>query len=512
MHKTKSADKILKSFRVLSVFSMLFFDIQGIAISEQLSLESSKPNVIVILTDDQGYADLGVYGSADLRTPNIDQIAQRGTRLLNFYAQPSCGPSRAALLTGSYPILVGEPSNKKNPNTILHEKELTIAEMLQKVGYATALIGKWHMAGDGEEPWDFVLPPDPPGRPGGKGPFNENLMPNAQGFSYFFGTPMHNGFTKDVDLRRFVVELMRNGEVVESPADLDKLTMVYTHEAVNFIRDNKDRPFFILLSHNMPHVPLAVSDDFRGKSSRGLYGDAIEEVDWSVGQVVSELDSLNLLQDTLIVFLSDNGPEVRAELENDVGSAGALRGGKYSNWEGGVRVPAIFYWSGAIPSKTIRDGVFSLMDIFPTVAALAGGTGPESYRLNGANILPLLLSDGNDYGTSSSYFYYSLTSLQAVRLDEWKLVLPRIKNSPYLLWLGKYSDTVDKPMLFNLKSDVREQNDLSSERPDLVAKLLAEAERAREQFGDYNRIGTSSRFFDPGPKRPNTYFSDNAEF
>ena len=305
---------------------------------------------------------------------------------------------------------------------------------------------------------------------------------------------------------------MRNGEVVESPADLDKLTKVYTHEAVNFIRDNKDRPFFILLSHNMPHVPLAVSDDFRGKSSRGLYGDAIEEIDWSVGQVVSELDSLNLLQDTLIVFLSDNGPEVRAELENDVGSAGALRGGKYSNWEGGVRVPAIFYWSGAIPSKTIREGVFSLMDIFPTVAALAGGTGPESYRLNGANILPLLLSDGNDYGTSSSYFYYSLTSLQAVRLDEWKLVLPRTKNSPYLLWLGKYSDTVDKPMLFNLKSDVREQNDLSSERPDLVAKMLAEAERARKQFGDYNQIGTSSRFFDPGPKRPNTYFSDNAEF
>ena len=141
MHKTKSADKILKSFRVLSVFSMLFFDIQGIAISEQLSLESSKPNVIVILTDDQGYADLGVYGSADLRTPNIDQIAQRGTRLLNFYAQPSCGPSRAALLSGSYPILLGQPTNKINPNTILHEKELTIAEMLQKVGYATALIG-----------------------------------------------------------------------------------------------------------------------------------------------------------------------------------------------------------------------------------------------------------------------------------------------------------------------------------------------------------------------------------
>ena len=152
MHKTKSADKILKSFRVLSVFSMLFFDIQGIAISEQLSLESSKPNVIVILTDDQGYADLGVYGSADLRTPNIDQIAQRGARLLNFYAQPSCGPSRAALLTGSYPILVGEPANKKNPNTVLHQKEFTIAEMLQKVGYATALIGKWHLSNNATDP------------------------------------------------------------------------------------------------------------------------------------------------------------------------------------------------------------------------------------------------------------------------------------------------------------------------------------------------------------------------
>ena len=490
---------------------MLGFDIHGVAISEQPMLEASKPNVIIILTDDQGYADLGVYGSSDLRTPNVDHLAQRGVQLLDFYAQPSCGPSRAALLTGSYPILVGEPANKKNPNTILHEKELTIAEMLQRVGYKTALIGKWHMAGDGEDPWDFIPPPAPPGRPGGKGPFNEDLMPNAQGFSYFFGTPMHNGFTKDVDLRRFVVELMRNGEVVESPANVDELTKTYTNEALKFIRDNKDRPFFILLSHNMPHVPLAVSDDFRGKSVRGLYGDAIEEIDWSVGQVVSELANLELERDTLVIFLSDNGPEVRAELENDVGSAGALRGGKYSNWEGGVRVPAIFSWPGTLTPKTISEGFFTLMDIFPTVAALAGGDGPEGYTLDGVNILPLLLNDESEYRPRPSYFYYSLTSLQAVRMDHWKLVLPRKKNSPYLLWLGKYMDTVDNPMLFNLKLDVSEQNDLSSKRQDIVAKMLLEAKRAREQFGDYNQIGTSSRFFDPGPKRPYTYFPGNGK-
>ena len=506
MCKTQRADKSALGIRFLGAISILLFDIHSFAMFTPPLSNGLKPNIIVILTDDQGYADLGVYGSADLRTPNIDRMAKKGARIVNFYAQPSCGPSRAALLTGSYPILVGEPANKKNPNTILHEKELTIAEMLEKSGYITALIGKWHLAGDGEAPWDFVLPPAPPGRAGGKGPFIANLMPNGQGFSYFFGTPMHNGFTKDVDLSRFVVELMRNEEVVESPADIDRLTKTYTKEAVNFIRNNKNKPFFILLSHNMPHVPLAVSDAFRGKSPRGLYGDAIEEIDWSVGQVVSALKDLNLLKDTLVVFLSDNGPEVRAELGDDVGSAGELRGGKYSNWEGGVRVPAVFYWSGTIQPRTISEGIFSLMDIFPTAAALAGGNAPDSYGLNGVNILPALKGEDLDYRPRQSYFYYSLTSLQAVRMDNWKLVLPRAKNSPHLLWLGKYMDRVEKPMLFNLKLDASEQNDLATERPDLVAKMLLEVERGREEFGDYNRIGTSSRFFDPGPKRPKTYF------
>ena len=511
MPKTQRANQFAPGIRFLGAISILLFDICSFAMPTPTLPNQSKPNIIVILTDDQGYADLGVYGSADLRTPYIDRMAQRGARIVNFYAQPSCGPSRAALLTGSYPILVGEPENKKNPNTILHEKELTIAEMLERAGYITALIGKWHMAGDGEAPWDFVLPPTLPGRAGGMGPFDANLMPNGQGFSYFFGTPMHNGFTKNVDLSRFVVELMRNEEVVESPADVNQLTKRYTQEAVNFIRKNKDQPFFILLSHNMPHVPLGVSHDFRGQSSRGLYGDAIEEIDWSVGQVVSVLKDLNLLQDTLVIFLSDNGPEVRAELGDDVGSAGELRGGKYSNWEGGVRVPAVFYWSGIIEPKIISEGIFSLMDIFPTLAALAGGNEPDSYRLNGVNILPVLIGEDLDYRPRHSYFYYSLTSLQAVRIDNWKLVLPRQKNSPYLLWLGKYMDRVEKPMLFNLKLDVSEQNDRANERPDLVAKMLLEVEKGREEFGDYNRIGTTSRFFDLGPKRPKTYFPTHGQ-
>ena len=315
---------------------------------------SDRPNFVIILTDDQGYSDLGVYGSPDLQTPNIDKMAEEGIRFTDFYAQPSCGPSRAALLTGSYPIRVAEPNNEKNPNTTLHSKEVTIAEVLGGAGYQTALIGKWHMAGDGEEPWDFVLPPLPPGKAGGRGPFNKALMPNAQGFDYFFGTPMHNGFTKEVDHERFIVELMRNGEVVESPVDVNLLTQTYTDKAIKFLQRQQDKPFFLLLSHNMPHVPLGASEGFREKSSRGLYGDAIAELDWSVGRVLAELKRLKLESNTLVVFTSDNGPEVRAELGDDVGKATPLRGGKYSNWEGGVRVPAIMRWPGkSLPASLV---------------------------------------------------------------------------------------------------------------------------------------------------------------
>lgn len=470
------------------------------------STTARRPNIILILTDDQGYADVGSYGAADIRTPNLDRMAAEGIRFTDFYAEPVCGPARAALLTGSYPIRIAEPGNTKSPNTVLHAKEVTIAEVLQDTGYATAAIGKWHLAGDGDEPWDFAPPPLPPGRPGGKGPFRLELMPNAQGFDYFFGTPMHNGYTKEVDHRRFIVDLMRNEQVVESPADVNLLTKLYTEETINFIRANKDAPFFVYLAHNMPHVPIGASKAFRGKSSRGLYGDTIEELDWSVGRILDELKQLQLEQDTLVIFTSDNGPETRKILANHVGSAKPLSGGKYSNWEGGVRVPAIMRWPGRIPKGIVTREVASLMDLFPTIAELTGGELPNRLKIDGKNISSLMFDGPGARSPHRSHFYYALTKLQAVRMGRWKLVLPREADSPHMLWLGRYMDPVAKPMLFDLEADIAEQLDLSTTRPDVVAALMAEIELARSELGDYNRIGSGARFFDQGPRRPHTYF------
>ena len=469
----------------------------------------AKPNFIVIYTDDQGYNDIGVYGSTDIRTPVLDSMAAGGIRFTSFYAQPICGPSRAALLTGSYPIRVAEPGNRKNPNSILHSREITIAEILQSAGYQTAVIGKWHMAGDGDEPWDFAPPPQPPGRQGGKGPFKAELMPNAQGFDYFYGTPMYHGYTRDVDLDRFIPEMIRNDLLVETPADVDLLTQKYTAETLGFIRKNRDKPFFVYLAHHMPHLPLGASTGFKGQSDRGPYGDAVEELDWSVGEILQELNRLNLDSNTLIIYLSDNGPEVGHSSEY-VGSAAPLRGRKYSNWEGGIRVPAIMSWPGSIPESTVSDALVTSMDLFPTLAALAGAQLPVGVTLDGKDISSILFQHPGAKSPHSNFYYYSLTHLQAVRSGRWKLIFPREANSPYTLWIGRYTDSVERPLLFDLHNDLGEQNDLSTEYPEIVRQLTADAQNARRELGDYNQIGTGARFFDDGEKRPLTFFR-NAE-
>jgi len=240
--------------------------------------------------------------------------------------------------------------------------------------------GKWHMAGEGLEPWDFAPPPLAPGRP------------NAQGFDYFFGTPMHNGYTEVVDNQRFIVQLMRNSEVVESPTDVNLLIKKYTQETNKFIRQHKDTPFFFYLSHNMPHVSLGASEAFKDKSSRGLYGDAIEELDWSMGQILEELKRLHLELNTLVIFTSDNGRETQANLGGNNGDARPLRGGKYSNWEGGIRVPAIKQWQGRIPEGVVSEEIATTMDFFPTFMELAGGALPKDRVIDGKDISSLMFA------------------------------------------------------------------------------------------------------------------------
>ena len=334
-------------------------------------------------------------------------------------------------------------------------------------------------------------------------------MPNAQGFDYFYGTPMFHGYTRDVDLERFIPEMMRNGEVVESPADGCRPDDPELHgvKPSGSSATNRDQPFFIYLAHHMPHLPLGASPGFKGRSKRGPYGDAVEELDWSMGEIFRELDHLGLDDRTLVVYLSDNGPEV-GHSEKYKGSAAPLRGEKYSNWEGGVRVPALMRWPGNIPAAAVSDDLVTIMDLYPTLTALAGARMPAVTVFDGADISPILFNRPGAKSPYASYFYYSLTRLQAVRSGRWKLVLPRQADGPYTLWLGRYTDAVEKPLLFDLQEDPGEQADVAEEHPDIIRKLMQEADRARAELGDYNRIGTGARFYDDGEKRPVTFFPD----
>ena len=452
--------------------------------------EPRKPNFVIFFTDDQGYNDVGCFGSPRIRTPHFDRMAAEGLKLTSFYAQAVCGPSRAALMTGCYPIRVAEPRNRKNQHTVLHPKEVTIAELLKKAGYATACIGKWHLAGGGSG-----------GR--GRGPFPAELMPTAQGFERFYGTPLHNGFTREPNDRRFITQLMRGSKVLESPTDLDLLTQRYTTEAVGFIRDcaARRRPFFLYLAHNMPHVPLGASEQFRGRSKRGLYGDAVEELDWSAGQVLAAVKDAGLDDNTLIVFTSDNGPWNEKHIGDYGGSAAPLRGSKMMTWEGGPRVPCIVRWPGRVPAGKVSDEIATTMDLLPTFARLAGAKLPADRTLDGQDLLPLLTGRPGARG-KEAFFFYCYTHLQAVRNRRWKLVLPRPAKPPWTGWSARMVDAVPAPQLYDLQADPAEAHDVAAANPDVVVELMKLVEKAQADLGDYNRVGKGARFFD-GP-RPTT--------
>jgi len=442
-----------------------------------------KPNFIIILTDDQGYNDVGSFGSPDIKTPNFDRMAREGTRFTSAYVgAPVCGPSRAALMTGSYPIRIGEPRNRKALHTVPHTKELMLPEVLKQGGYTSGLIGKWH-AGKKETQGD----------------------PLSQGFDYFFGTPEYNGFTKLIDQTDWRAPVMRNREVFIEQVeqnDMDQLTTMYTEEAIRFIEENKDGPFFLYLAHNMPHVPLGVSDKFRGKSKGGLYGDVIEELDWSVGEILNTLDEFDLNENTLIVFFSDNGPWIEDVIGDHGGNADPLRGSKMMSWEGGPRVPCIMRWPGTIPAGNESDALVTTMDLLPTFAGLADVPLPTDLSIDGQNLTPLLTGQSEE-SPHEYYLYYCHTHLLAIRDARWKLVLPRSAKPEWMKWWARMIDEVEDVQLYDLDSDIAETTNLADRNPDVVARLMKQIETARAELGDCDRIGSGARFFDKQKKRPN---------
>lgn len=465
----------------LAVITVMVGNLDCFAQSAEKS-SNGKPNYIIFLTDDQGYNDVGCFGSPDIRTPNFDRMSQEGMRFTSAYVgSPVCGPSRSALMTGSYPIRIAEPKNTKALHTVPHTKELMIPEVLKSAGYTSALIGKWH-AGEARTKGD----------------------PRSQGFDYFFGTPKFNGFTKYIKQTKMRAPIMRNEEVIVKgieQKEMDQLTTLYTEEAIKFIADNKENPFFLYLAHNMPHVPLGVSDKYRGKSKGGLYGDVIEELDWSMGEILKTLKTLKLDENTIVIFISDNGPWIESNIGDHAGHADPLRGAKMKSWEGGPRVPCIMRWPGRIPTGKTSDAIVTTMDLLPTFASLAGVQLPDDRTIDGKNILPLITGE-TAKSPHDSYFYYCYTHLHGVRDDRWKLVLPRSAKPKWMGWWARMIDEVKAVQLFDLKNDIGETTNVASKHPEIVKRLMTKIENARLELGDCDRIGNGARFYDPQAKRP----------
>ena len=462
-----------------------------------------QPNIVIVFTDDQGYADVGVFGAKGFQTPNLDRLASQGCIFRNFHvAQPVCSASRTALLTGCYPNRIGihgalGPHSKVG----LSDQEMTLAQLVKQRGYATAMFGKWHL-GDARK-----------------------FLPIHHGFDEYFGLPYSNDMWP---LHPSLVKLPPNdprrkngypdlpmieGDRVVIPnmthADQNQMTTWYTERAVKFIEKNKDHPFFLYVAHNMPHVPLHVSDKFRGKTKRGLYGDVIEEIDWSVGQIMEALHRNGLDDNTWLIFTSDNGPWL--SYGDHAGSAYPLREGKGTCWEGGTREPCIMRWPGKIQAGTESRQMFMTIDLFPTIAHLLGATLPP-HKIDGLDVWPIITGQPGATNPHDAYwFYYERNQLQSVMSGDghWKLQLPHTYRTlagrpgghdglpaPY------QQRKIKQAELYDLQSDVSESHDVADQHPAIVQRLETVAEKARAELGDALTHRTGSGAREPGRIAP----------
>jgi arylsulfatase A-like enzyme len=415
----------------------------------------SQPNIILINCDDLGYGDLGCYGSTVNDTPALDQMAAEGMRFTDFYmASPVCSPSRGAMMTGCYPPRIGfgdfDGSWVLFPGGAfgLHEDEHTLPQLLRDVGYRTKLVGKWHC---GEQP---------------------EFLPTERGFDEYYGLPYSNDMGRQVGREQTPpLPLLRDQDVIQEQPDQRGLTERYTEEAVRFIRDNREQPFFLYLAHMYVHVPLFVPDRFMSSSRNGGYGGAVAHIDWTAGVLFDELKRQGLDENTIVIFTSDNGSRARDE----GGSNAPLRGTKGSTWEGGMRLPCIIRWPEQIAAGSECSGVASAIDFLPTLVGLAGGTVPEDRTIDGHDVSSLLFDAGAE-SPHKRFCYYKRNNLEAVRVGDWKL------------HVAKDGEAVCE--LYHLRDDVGEQTDRSAEEPDVVAQLEAVAADVRAELGD-DRLSTT---------------------
>ena len=405
-----------------------------------------KPNIVYIFADDLGYGDLSCYGAKDINTPNIDQIAKEGIKFTEFYSASSvCSPSRAALLTGRYPQRMGINTVFFSESfTGIPDKEITIPEILKEKGYATGIVGKWHLG------------------------HHYQYLPLQQGFDEYFGIPYSNDMES--------VVYMRGNEVESYKVKQQYITKTYTKEAQKFITKNKDNSFFLYIAHSMPHVPLYASEEFIGTSKRGLYGDVVQELDWSVGQILKSLREHGILENTLIVFSSDNGPWLA--MKEDGGSAGDLREGKTFTFDGGMKVPTVAMWKNRIPQGIINTEVASQMDWFPTIANITGSSIPKGLVIDGLDISKVLTDKGNR--KNSDLLFLDGKQLQGYRSGQWKVKLP-YKGFRGNKWkqFVKAHDT----LLFNLNTDPGEKNNLFEKYPEKAKEILKEMIEKYQDMG-----------------------------